>query len=75
MRDEKLQISVGLRMKQKRIEKGYTQMEFAKKVGYTSKSTVSLIENGKRDISTSKYIKIANILGTSVDYLLGLEKK
>ena len=73
MKDEKILIGVGKRIKQKRIEKGFTQIEFAKRVGYTSKGMISLIENGKRDISTSKYIRIANTLGVSVDCLLGLE--
>ena len=45
---------VGEKIKQIRIEKGLTQEEFAKELGYTSKSTVNKIEKGVNDMSYDK---------------------
>ncbi len=73
MKDEKILISVGKRIRQKRIENGFSQIEFAKRIGYKTKGAVSLIETGRRDVNTLTYVKIANTLDVSVDYLLGLE--
>ena len=64
---------MGERIKSRRKQIGLSQIELAQKVGYTSKSTISLIENGKRDISSAQLKKIATALDTTVDYLMGLE--
>ena len=45
---------VGEKIKQIRLEKGMTQEEFAKELGYTSKSTVNKIEKGVNDMSYDK---------------------
>lgn len=45
---------VGEKLKQIRLEKGLTQEEFAKELGYTSKTTINKIEKGINDMSYDK---------------------
>ena len=45
---------LGNKIKEIRLEQGLTQEEFAKELGYTSKSTVNKIEKGVNDISYDK---------------------
>lgn len=63
-------MTIGERVKEKRIEKGMTQLELAKKLGYKSKTSVAHIENG-RDIPRAMVSKLANILDTSPSSLMG----
>lgn len=60
------------RLKQLRKDSGLLQQDMAEKIGIT-KSAYGYYEQGKTtpDVITAK--KIANILGVSVDYLLGKE--
>lgn len=59
------------RIRQLRIEKGWSQSELAQKVGYKDKTAIAHIEKGKRDISRSKIAAFADALGVSPTYLLG----
>ena len=45
---------LGEKIKEIRLEQGMTQEEFAKELGYTSKSTINKIEKGVNDISYDK---------------------
>ena len=45
---------LGEKIKEIRIEQGMSQEEFAKELGYTSKSTVNKIEKGVNDMSYDK---------------------
>ncbi|MDF1510532.1 helix-turn-helix transcriptional regulator [Robertmurraya sp. DFI.2.37] len=61
---------VSLNLKQLRESKGITQTFIAKKLGYESVSSYSMIEKGKRkkiDVYTAK--KIADILGVKMEDL------
>lgn len=62
---------IGNRIRNRRIELGLSQEELAKKVGYTSRSTINKIENGKNDMPQSKVLEIAEALDTTVSYLMG----
>lgn len=62
---------IGKRIKEKREHIGMTQEELATKLGYKNKSTIAKIENGTNDIVQSKVIEFANVLDTSVAYLMG----
>lgn len=66
---------IGKRIKQKREEYGWTQEELAKRMGYKSKSTINKIEMGINDISQSKIVKFAEVLNTSVAYLMGWDQE
>ena len=58
------------RLKELRKSHHMNQLEFAKKIG-AAQNTVSNWENGKRQIDTDTAVKIADLFGVSVDYLLG----
>lgn len=63
-------MTIGDRIKKCRIEKGMTQTELAKILGYKSKSSIAHIENG-RDIPRSMVVTLASILDTTPSYLMG----
>ena len=67
-------MSIGERIRNKRIEKGMTQEELAVSVGYTSKSTINKIELGINDIPLSKVCEFARALSTTESYLMGWEE-
>ena len=58
------------RLKELRIERGYTQVKMQMLTGI-DQSDYSKIENGKRYLSFEQRIKVADALGTSMDYLAG----
>jgi y4mF family transcriptional regulator len=61
--------TVGERIKNRRIELGWTQDVLAEKAGI-SKSFLSDLENGKRSVGADKLFDIARALGVSLDYLM-----
>lgn len=62
---------VGHRIKARRESLGMTQDELAEKVGYKHKTSISKIENNKTDISTTDLETFAEVLETTVQYLMG----
>lgn len=60
----------GDNIKRFREAKGMSQDELAKKAGYTSRSTISCIESGKRDCTQKQILALANALGVSPGELL-----
>ncbi len=58
------------RIKTLRIEKGYTQVTFAKAID-VSKGLISLWENGLREPSLSSLVRMSNIFDVSIDYIVG----
>ncbi len=62
--------TLGQRIKECRLRKGMTQEDMAEAL-LTKKSTISAYENDKIDIKISILKEIANILDTSVFYLVG----
>lgn len=67
--------TVGKNILRLRKEMGMTQEELAKRMGYTSKSSINKIEMGKSDIPQSKIAKFAEVLGTTPAYLMGWEEE
>ena len=65
--------TIGMRIKEARIKKGLSQTELAGKLGYKSRSSISKIETGGRDIPKSQVVKIAEILDLTPSYLMGWE--
>lgn len=63
---------VGQRIKELRIEKGISQQELGDLIGVT-KVSICGYENGSRIPSLEIFETIANVFGTSADYLLGRE--
>lgn len=64
-------MTVGQRIKLKREEKGLSQLDLARKVGYETKGSISMIEAGKRDISLDKVREIAKALDVTPHWLMG----
>lgn len=61
--------SVGDRIREIREAKRLTQDKVAEITGI-SKGFISDVENNKRNVSSEYLLRIANVLGASVDYLL-----
>lgn len=61
--------TVGDRIREIREKRGMTQEELAN-IADISKGFLSDVENNKRNIGSQKLLKIANVLGASIDYLL-----
>ena len=59
------------RIREAREKLGWTQAELAKKMG-TTQQTIQRYEAGSVDVNSSKLVKLAKILGTTVDYLIGI---
>ena len=66
-------MGIGVMIKKRREELGYTQEELAEKMGYKSKSTINKIESGINDITQSKIVAFAKVLKTTPAYLMGWE--
>jgi transcriptional regulator with XRE-family HTH domain len=63
-------MTVGERIKQRRLELGLSQDELAKKVGYKSRSSINKIELS-RDLPLRKVEVMAKALETTPAYLMG----
>lgn len=61
--------SIGKRIRAVREEKGWSQEEFAERIGLSVTYT-GMIERGERVPKLETFIRIANTLGTSADVLL-----
>lgn len=62
-----------INIRNRRKELGMSQDELARRVGYTSRSTIARIENGEIDISRSKIVAFANALKITPGELMGLD--
>lgn len=67
-------MTTGDKIKQRRLELGWSLRELAKRMGYANQSTVSRIEKGEIDIPQSKVVKFAEVMGTSVAFLMGWDE-
>ena len=61
---------VGARLRELRVNKGYSQTELGKLIGVT-KVTICGYEKGTRFPNLSKFIALVDCLETEPDYLLG----
>jgi transcriptional regulator with XRE-family HTH domain len=60
---------LGKRLMELREERGLTQRQLAEKAGL-SVAFLSEVENGKRNLSSGKLLRLADELGASLDYLM-----
>ena len=65
-----LYIDLGKKIREERIEKGYTQEELGEKIDSTG-AYIGQIERGERSASMTKIVLIAHALNVSLDYLIG----
>ena len=68
-------MTIGDRIAKRRKELGLTQDELAKKMGYKSKAAISKIETNVNDITQSTVVRFAEVLETSIGYLMGWEEE
>ena len=66
-------MTVGERIKKRRIELGLTQEELAKRMGYKGKTSVCVAETKGDNVTTTKVEKFAKALDVSAKYLMGWE--
>ena len=66
-------MTVGEKIREARLKKGFTQAELAELLGYKSRSSINKIEVEGRDIPRSSIIKFAKALDVSPAYLMGWE--
>ena len=64
-------MTIGERIKQRRIELGMSQEQLAHKLGYKSRSSVNKIELGGQNLTQPKIESIAKALDTTPDYIMG----
>lgn len=74
MEKEQFLKNFGMRIKEARIKKGWSQEQLANKLG-TSKSVISGYETGRNDPAQSMVIKLADSLGVSINWLMFGEEK
>lgn len=67
-------MTIGERIKLKRVEKGWSQRDLSAKMKYSNHSTIARIESGTVDIPQSRIVQFAEVLGTTVAYLMGWEE-
>jgi transcriptional regulator with XRE-family HTH domain len=60
---------LGMRLTELRESRDLTQKQLAEKAGF-SVAFLSDVENGKRNLSSGKLLRLADELGASLDYLL-----
>jgi len=66
-------MTIGKRIKEARLKKGYSQTELAGLLGYKSRSSINKIEVDGRDIPQKHIEKFAQILDVTPAYLMGWE--
>ena len=64
-------MTMGEKIKDRRKALGMTQQELAEKIGFKTRSHISLIEQGERNIPVNKIKELAKILDISPEYLVG----
>lgn len=63
-------MAIGTRIKARRLELDWSLRELSERMGYANHSTIARIESGKVDLPQSKVAKFAEVMGTSVAYLM-----
>lgn len=64
-------MTIGERIKKRRQELGLSQIELAKKMGLSAKSTICKLETQGDNITTDRIARIAAALNCSESYLMG----
>jgi transcriptional regulator with XRE-family HTH domain len=74
-RGDSMATNIGKRIMQRRQQLGWTQEDLAIRMGYKTKSAINKIELGINDVSQSKVVKFAEVLNTSIAYLMDWEEE
>lgn len=68
-------MTIGEKIKQRRIEMGWSQRELSDRMQYSNHSTITRIEAGKVDVPQSRIIQFAEVLNTTVADLMDWENE
>ena len=60
------------RLKELRIEKGYTMQEVAKKLDIKNRSNINELEHARSGLNIDRALKFSNLYNVSLDYIYGL---
>lgn len=63
-------MNVGSNIRKRRYELRMSQQELADAMGYKTRSTIAKIESGENDVTQSKLRRFAQVMDTTVEYLL-----
>ena len=63
-------MTVGSNIKKRRYELRMSQQELADAMGYKTRSTIAKIESGENDVTQSKLRRFAEVLDTTLEYLI-----
>lgn len=66
-------MTVGERIKERRIELGMSQTDLAIKMGYKTKSSICEVEKGGDNLTQCRIYKFAEALNTTPSKLMGLD--
>lgn len=66
-------MDIGQRIAERRRQLNMTQEELAYKMGYKTKSSINKIELGVQDVPQKKIVRFAEVLDTTINYLMGWE--
>jgi transcriptional regulator with XRE-family HTH domain len=72
---ENFDTRMGAKIKELREKAGLSQADLAKKLKYSSATTISLMEKGERSIKTKDVMKLITILDTDFKFLFDDEIK
>jgi len=73
LEDEAVRAAVGGRLRDVRVEKGWSQERLAEALGLDS-MTISRIETGRRSLTAGAAIRAAEALGVPIAVLLGVSE-
>lgn len=67
-------MTIGERIKNIRIERGLTQEDLAKRMGYKTRSAICQVERNGDNITSDRIAAFAEALGVSIQALMGWEE-
>ena len=68
-------MTIGQRIKARRNALKLSQRELAARLGYNDHTTLTRIEAGKVDLTQSKLVQFAEVLGVTPSYLMGWDQE
>lgn len=69
-----MNLGIGQKIKERRLELGLTQLELAQKMGYKSRAAICKVEKGEDNITSDRITRFAKALECSESYIMGKEE-
>ena len=63
-------MKIGDKIRERRMELGWSQRDLASKMGYTNNSTIAKIELGTIEVTQSRVIQFSKVLNVPIAYLI-----